>query len=331
MSGGGEIRGKDCSDGSEDASSYMSSSFSLDSQRSDAISPRRLSLATHTAEEVESADGGGGINFEDLPRDCPTDAGAIAPRGRPSDVHTFHIEHMDYASVFNDTDKLHIEDFRCDFAPFAGINATQTRPGSHPLPRRPFIDSRTNGRPPSVPVMGCTRGEGASAGGLGVNLENLPRDCPTDIGAIAPRRHSGDLKACYEAAGLVSLRGCVRSLSEPLCEQVAELRLVCREIETALQKAQTDLVSHRAHQRAQMEVQQRVSVSAQNAPEDVQRALEKAGEALEEVLEMREAVERAKEESVRRLHTLEIEIGFKLHDAQARVAALSGMHCGKRN
>jgi len=222
-SGGGEVRGKDLSDSCED-SEYDSSS----TDRS--LSP----CPTRKIDTIEKS------RFEQLPKYSPA---ILAPRGRPSDVHTLH---GDDGNVLNQVS---------DKAP------GKERPGSQ------------------APYHLC--------------IANLPQDRSGDQGELAPRGASGDLKAIYEAAGFISLRGVVRALVRLLCEEIASVsnQLELWQIEARVPE----------HKLRSIEV-----------PETTSEALERICHALEEVVELRTMLDGVKVDSATRLQHVEIESCFKI-------------------
>ena len=91
LSGGGEVRGKEFSDGSDANTSWRPSSCDSDqsgAQSADDLHVSSLVDAALSAENAAVDDGATALmSFENLPRHCPTDSGAKAPRGRrTSDV-----------------------------------------------------------------------------------------------------------------------------------------------------------------------------------------------------------------------------------------------------
>ena len=91
LSGGGEVRGKEFSDGSDANTSWRPSSCDSDqsgAQSADDLHVSSLVDAALSAENAAVDDGATALmSFENLPRQSPTDSGAKAPRGRrTSDV-----------------------------------------------------------------------------------------------------------------------------------------------------------------------------------------------------------------------------------------------------
>ena len=238
-SGGGEVRGKELSDDSSD----------FEDSASDACSPVSASRynrngspdAHDSARNAPAA-----FDFQQLPRNFPTDAGALAPRGRPSGVH-----------------KL---DRDSDGFPIQGLE----EPGDEEHPR--------------------------------LCIANLPRGFNEDQGALAPRGKSGDFKGIYEAAGFVSLRGMVRALAGPLCEEVAAIAAITSQLSEDLGQAE------REQKRRAQEIKARLIEPPSNASE----ALEQVSEALRETEELRAVLAELREGSMTRLSNVEIESCFKI-------------------
>ena len=164
-------------------------------------------------------------------------------RGRPSDVHELKLSdvqerslqsHGDPHSVVKDVCQLSLEDLPHGTPREDGALAPRTRPDSFPLaPNRQFR------RPASTALAGGHHGGGGGGRGgiLGVDLAGLPRECPTEDGALAPRLASKEMKGAadiYGARSIVSLRACARALAVPLCDELASLQRMCRELDVML-------------------------------------------------------------------------------------------------
>ena len=144
-----------------------------------------------------------------------------------------------------------------------------------------------------------------------LDLAILPRHGPTEDGALAPRRpQSQDIKAMYEAAGLISLRSVVFVMAQALCEDTAVLRGMCHDLGTWLH-AEMCCPTTPSPRRAEVPEQSVLQ------SEDLFRALAGVSDAIQEVEELRGKLEQVEENSFSRLHGIEIESSFKLQEAQS--------------
>ena len=214
------------------------------------------------------------------------EVGAIAPRGRPSDVHRLEVEHLE---------------------PLRDSKGSPNVPGRRPhsVPNLLFSGMPIAAQGEASKAEGVAGGSWGVGGG-GIDLESLPRQSSTEAGALAPRGVARDIKALYEPAGLVSLRGCVKALARPLCDELDTARRLCLEVSAALQ-------AELMQEPASLPVEEKRQCVA---PQDVSQALEMVGAALEQVAQLSADFQRVEAESLSRLQNLEIESCFKVKEAQ---------------